>query len=203
MRPHLFILEGPDAAGKSTLATNIADYTDGMVFRCTWNRELAGAIVAYFNSVLDNARECLARGRTMIIDRHWPSEWVYGSITRRGVVQPAQFVELANRVRELDGTYVFCSDDVKYQVERHASMKNPDHPYEDDLYIRICAGYYHWWGKLMVGRAPVARYQLLHHGGNLQKFCHDLVNDATDRILFPSAPKPFDEDFMELHAKVI
>lgn len=187
MKPQLYILEGPDAAGKSTLATNIADHNNGQVFRCTWSPKLGAAIVPYFDSVLDNAKECLARGRSMVIDRHWPSEWVYGNLQGRETMSNANASRLDGRIKEMGGVYVLCGDDTRAQVARHAKMRDPSHPYDDAFYTRVVGGYWCWWNA-MLGTTPIYRYQLLAQGGNLARFVHDLESDTNDRIYFPSAP---------------
>lgn len=189
MKPQLYILEGPDAAGKSTLATNMADRNNGNVFRCTYNRKLGEVIVEYFDSVLDNAEECLARGRSMVIDRHWPSEWVYGGLQGRTVLSNEEASRLDGRIKALGGVYIFCSDDVPTQCTRHKLMKDPQHPYSDDLYTRVCGGYYVWWNT-MLGTTPVYRYQMCIDGVDLAKFTHDLESDTNDRIYFPELVLP-------------
>lgn len=196
MKPQLYVIEGPDAAGKTTLVTNLADRTGGNTFRCTYSLRLGEAIVDYFHSVLDNAEDTLRRGRSMIIDRHWPSEWVYGGVHGRPTLTSHDASFLDERVKKLGGVYVFCSDDVRTQVIRHGQMKDPQHPYADDVYTRICGGYFTWWNA-MLGTTPVYRYQLLLDGQDLQKFTHDLESDTNDRLYFPAEILPVAIDTLD------
>lgn len=192
--PQLFIIEGPDAAGKTTLATNLADRLNANIFRCTWKPNLgkSAALIEYFDNVLDNAEEALTRGRHMIIDRHWPSEWVYGKVMGRAATPCEELSRLDGRIKDLGGVYVFASDPVRDQVQRHQANLDPEHPYPDDKYTEICGRYFQWW-FIMQKCTPVYRYQLLADGANgAAKFCHNLESDTIDRLYFPPFVHPIE-----------
>lgn len=77
----IYILEGPDGVGKSTLANAIYEETKGHILHCTWKKEFP--MEKYFNDVLDAADD-LSEYQDVIIDRWAPSEQVYGDVFRGG-----------------------------------------------------------------------------------------------------------------------
>jgi thymidylate kinase len=67
------ILEGPDCAGKTTLSKVIKDKLTDYIY--IHHGQYAHAYKPHFESLkLDN----------VIIDRHWPSELIYGTVFRSG-----------------------------------------------------------------------------------------------------------------------
>lgn len=155
-----------------------------MVFRCTRTAKLGLAMTDYMQSVIENARECIQkRGRSFIIDRHWPSSIVYARACRRKMEITTDDVDhFIREIKMLGGVYVFCSDDIKTQIRRHAENRDAAHPYDDQLYERICGEYFSWWGA-RVGELPIRRYQILQHGHNIGIFLHDLLSDADNRAV--------------------
>lgn len=77
----IYILEGPDGVGKTTLAREIYDQTKGHVLHCTWKS--GWNMKEYFTEVLRIAK-MLNKYQDVIIDRWAPSEWVYGHVFRGG-----------------------------------------------------------------------------------------------------------------------
>lgn len=77
----IYILEGPDGVGKSTLANAIYEETKGHILHCTWKKEFN--IKEYFAEILSVAKK-LNKYQDVIIDRWAPSEQVYGDVFRRG-----------------------------------------------------------------------------------------------------------------------
>lgn len=77
----IYILEGPDGVGKSTLANAIYEQTKGHILHCTWKKEFD--MQRYFTDVFEVALK-LNQYQDVIIDRWAPSEWVYGNVFRGG-----------------------------------------------------------------------------------------------------------------------
>lgn len=108
----IYILEGPDGVGKSTLASTIYDETKGHILHCTWKKEFQ--MRNYFLDVMHTAR-LLSRYQDVIIDRWAPSEYVYGNVFRGGPsFDVLKFVEAHNSD---DIRWIMCSNE--NVVENH------------------------------------------------------------------------------------
>lgn len=103
----IYILEGPDGVGKSTLAAAIADKTKGHVLHCSWKP--GWKMEEYFKTVMESA-ERLDWYQDVVIDRWVPSEWVYGHVFRGGPAFDA-FEFIKNNVRDYDVRWVMCRND--------------------------------------------------------------------------------------------
>ena len=73
----ILVLEGPDGAGKTTLARHLVDtygarYLHGRVFNDCWKSHTAMLSLAAKWST----------GGLVVLDRHWPSEAIYGPVFR-------------------------------------------------------------------------------------------------------------------------
>lgn len=183
-KPPIIVLEGPDAAGKTTLASYLVRAFNANRFRATWTPSLNVAMADYQRSILDNVLEHIKYvGTPFILDRHWPSEWVYGQIFRTLTPDHYKFMsEFDEIIKSNGGVYIMCGDDVVTQVKRHKENQDPKHPYNEYHYMSILSRYYTWW-KMMDKISPIVRYRLCIDGDRVGNFCHDLVSDYGDRIL--------------------
>ena len=118
-RRPIFILEGPDGVGKTTLAKELVRQTNGKYIhlRYRW----PDRIFDYHTAAIRYA----ARSDTaVIIDRWWPSEAVYASCYRGGSPWPLQG-RIADRVaRKLGAVYIYClPDSVEDAVRKHKKLQ--------------------------------------------------------------------------------
>lgn len=150
------IIEGPDCTGKTTLSHHLAKKFKAMLFHATASGKLKEAMMEYQRSILDNAEVALKLDRAVVLDRHWPSEAVYGPIFRPG--NPNQFscMEHSDRIHRMNGIYVFC--DRADVIKAHAAQQDPDHPYDEESFKKVVEGY-----RLLACRMesignPVVRY---------------------------------------------
>ena len=86
-RAGIIIVEGPDCSGKTTLSRYLSVEFNrrgnrSVYFHCAGNKELFPAMSAFQQCVLDNAKWNKSNGSIVIIDRHWPSEYIYRPIFR-------------------------------------------------------------------------------------------------------------------------
>jgi len=186
--PRLIVLEGPDAAGKTTLAKHLACAIGASTYWCTWTPALNTAMADYQQNVIDNARWNIQElGRPMILDRHWPSEWVYGQVFRAlDQAQIGWMCQFDAQIKDLGGVYVFCSDSTPVQRRRHAEKPDSRHVYSDHDYTRICGLYFEWWRRVMM-TTPVYRYCITANGASLDSFTHDFLSDTMSRAYFPKS----------------
>ena len=97
-----FIFEGPDACGKTTLAKAVIERYGGQYIHLTLELHL---VEAQWQALVSAANY---PGIT-IIDRHWVSEQVYGTVYRGDCAATNSHAPWqVNFFAQLDGTYVFC-----------------------------------------------------------------------------------------------
>jgi hypothetical protein len=140
--PRLIIVEGPDNCGKSTLAKQIAAVTGYAYWRLTSGPGLSEhkAMELYQSNALDNVSDNLDNSRGVVLDRHWPSDLVYGTVLRGTPSCNPERMRI--RCENLGARYILCSR--SNAIEEHASAKDPDHPYDDEIYASIVKGYSDW-----------------------------------------------------------
>lgn len=77
----LIVLEGPDGAGKTTLAEHICNKYDGLYVHRTWSKTMD--VWEHHTEGLRIAHENY-RDRLVVVDRLFPSEMIYGKSLRNG-----------------------------------------------------------------------------------------------------------------------
>lgn len=143
LKPKLIILEGPDGVGKTTLGLHLARHFDGMFYHCTATKTLIPAMRDYQLNVLENIKHNIALGRTVVIDRFWPSEMIYGGVLRPNNPHGFSWQELRDECFKLDAFYVVAV--CESAIARHKVEKDPAHPYEDSVYAKIHREYVGFW----------------------------------------------------------
>lgn len=103
----IFILEGPDGVGKSTLANEIAKQTKGHILHCSWKKEWD--MQDYFKDIFQAALS-VSKYQDIVIDRWAPSDWVYGNVFRDGPTS-----DTFKLIKEADATaqvkWIMCKND--------------------------------------------------------------------------------------------
>lgn len=138
----IFILDGPDATGKTTLAKELVEKTGGKYFHLTYRWK--DRIFDYHTAAIRLA----ARSTTpVILDRWWPSEAVYAKAFREGSDWPLQGRMTDRIARKFGAIYVLCLPaTVQECVDRHAQLKSERHEMYDDirsvaeLYLKLYSG---------------------------------------------------------------
>lgn len=142
--PRLFIIEGADSTGKTTLSRRIARHLGAVYIHATGSRplyETMGAMTAYHQNIIDNARVNMLHGLRVVLDRHWPSEMCYGPVLRPLLHGREKYPHMKFRkaLIELDVRYIFCfSDDA---CDRQLADKTTDHPYRKPMYNAVYRNY--------------------------------------------------------------
>lgn len=107
MKGRLFIFEGADCCGKTTLAKKFADRFGMFYFHCTASKLLFPALQDYHNNIMENVHTITDMGYDIVLDRFWPSEYVYGL----NLFRPHSGYEVS-RIQELvsdhKSKYIFC-----------------------------------------------------------------------------------------------
>ncbi len=115
--PGLIILEGADAAGKTTLAKKIVELNPNAHYM-NLTRKKGSAVWDYQLGVLMFALKKLRQGHLVVVDRHWISEASEFPVAAR---------VFDRIIRRFGGVYVMCVPrDQKAQLERQATYKDKE-----------------------------------------------------------------------------
>ena len=113
MKYKLFILEGADGSGKSSLARKIAKATNGNVLHQTYNKNWN--MEEYAEDVIEAAAQ-LCYYQPVIMDRWAPSEYIYSKVFRSGETYDTKaLIDLWNN--ELNICWIYCRSDKA--IENH------------------------------------------------------------------------------------
>jgi thymidylate kinase len=128
----LIILEGPDGAGKSTLANKLALNTRGIVDirHCSQlTRDPLDEYVDDLHMYVPNT------GMNIIYDRHYLGELIYGPLYRdESKVDPIVQVVIEHRLNHLGALLVHVTHNVETLVQR-CKDKGEDYLQEGDIYF--------------------------------------------------------------------
>lgn len=119
----IYILEGPDGTGKSTLAEELQRETKGHLMHLTFNKywDMQAYYMAAYNAAIE-----LSNYQDVIIDRWIPSEIVYGSVFRKGPSFKT------SNIPEFDNAkYIYCWNEKA--VENHLKNKEVRKEMFDDM----------------------------------------------------------------------
>lgn len=173
MKPRLFIVEGPDCSGKTTLAKHLAVQKEAVYLHASGAKSLHEAMQDYHESLLAIAKANLAMGRNVVMDRFWPSEVVYGQALRPATHTLLYDVDKIIAMLEgHDVIYIFCDD--PEVLQRHASQQDPDHPYDSPTFGRIVVNYLQLHQELVDEHFHVRLYSQLTDGKQMGTFVDSL-----------------------------
>lgn len=125
----IFVLDGPDGVGKTTLAQAFVDKLGAKYLHLTYRWK--DRIFDYHTAAL---RFALRTGGPVVIDRWWPSEAVYAAAFRGGSTWPLQG-RMCERVALKHGIiYIMClPESVEAAVEQHSKLKEEREEMYDNI----------------------------------------------------------------------
>lgn len=140
-RPRFFIVEGPDACGKTTFSKLLAKRFDAVYWHMTGTKKLFPAMEDYTINALENVRDNLEQGRDVVLDRCWISELCYGAHFRG--VEYAQLMNVAEMCDSMDPIHIFCMDPggSEAAADRHEVHLDSAHPYKREDFIVVYENY--------------------------------------------------------------
>ena len=101
----IFVLEGPDNGGKSTLAKEIARQCNGKVIHATYR--FKGRMYQYHMAQFRMALR-KAQNNPVIMDRWWPSEVAYGNTYRDGCEYAKGIPDFVKLGKMYHVSYTYC-----------------------------------------------------------------------------------------------
>lgn len=114
----IYILEGPDGTGKSTLAAEIAKQKDATVLHPYFNKKWD--MQAYHTAFIQCAEQMNDNGIPVVLDRWTPSEEVYAKVFRSGAAYDTDAM-IDYYYPLLPIVWIYCRND--NAVENHLRNK--------------------------------------------------------------------------------
>lgn len=149
----IIVLEGPDGAGKSTLAEMFTRRHDAHVIHL--GSRHAKRAYLYNWAVLEKAIKLHMEGKMVVLDRMWLSEHVYGSVFRPGDAK-IDLGRLMHRVLLTYGAiHIVCTGPTDELVKHQRANLDPDHPYDDEPFRRVCE-LYRWSSGMHEQMVPIS-----------------------------------------------
>lgn len=163
----LFIIEGVDSTGKSTLARTLALELQAVYLHSSGHRDLHPAMFAYHGDMLKLAEINLHMGHDVVMDRHWPSELAYATVLRPEMVSQYDFEEMQSRVFRLRGTYIWCCNPnyVTYEQSHIGHDPAAFHQQTSGQYYTIHSQY-----QEIFRRVEHMTYDIMTDGQDLEKY---------------------------------
>lgn len=169
---NFIILEGPDGAGKTTLGRHMAETVPNSVyFHSTCTQWLIPGIYDYMENVVENMLVNAKNGRTVIMDRSWISERVYGTVIGRGV-DVQRVLRMHNSVvlhPSIDPIIVYAS------FSSSRKIIEQEHGYNPRVAQGIIAEYADVMEYFDSPDSPVIPYNWSIDGGDLTKFTEKVL----------------------------
>lgn len=135
----IFVLEGPDGAGKTSLAKALVDLTGARYIHLTYR--FPDKMHLYHTAAL---RMCmrLSMKSPVVLDRWWPSEIVYADAYRGGSKFTKYYFMLEHVANEIGLVYAMClPDDKKRYIEHYNVLKSKRAEMYDEGLDRVYDGY--------------------------------------------------------------
>jgi hypothetical protein len=170
---NLYIIEGGDCTGKTTLSKWIATQRRGGWIHASGGKELHEGMLTYHMSIL-GAAEHMLDYMDVVLDRFWPSEWCYGRALKRSF-NGYDLTKILSRLNKLHCIYVFCSN--AGSNDRQLVSKS-DHLYDRQEYEAILREY-EFLQAAIRGEFKTPLAHLIQEGTtNAQVFTYDFEREG-------------------------
>lgn len=154
----IFVFEGPDGAGKTSLAEELKKYVGARYIHLTYR--WTDKMNLYHAAAIRYAAR-LAETQPVIIDRWWPSEIIYAEAYRGGSSFIKHYFMLEHIATQLGVTYVWCQpeDRERYLAHYDVLRNTRDEMYESGM-SKVYDGYADFYKNYMAYKENVATYDL-------------------------------------------
>lgn len=170
----IFILDGPDACGKTTLQQSFVAQYGAIPIHLTWNKELAPRMFEYQVEEMQKAI-ALSKDNLVIVDRHWISEVLYAKVFRGGSPWPLMGRMIDRVWRKHAAVYIMCLPHksllgINAAVDRHEANLDPKHPYPTEKFQELLREYLDFYYQGMFFRDDFINYTIEYEGRDILKF---------------------------------
>lgn len=165
--PGIIVIDGPDGAGKTTLAKSICEKFDGVYLHLTYRWKTR--MFYYHTAAIQQAAKHASRGRTVVIDRWWPSEAVYADVFRGGSPWPLLGRFLERVMLKYAGVYVLAvPQEPAKALERFNRLKTEREEMYEDM-AQVISSYNNLYYGLMPVEGEDYVSFLVKYGGMMQQ----------------------------------
>ena len=132
----IFIIEGPDGSGKTTLAEKLSRQTGYPVVHRSQPKSEEEKL-----RMLDEYVEAINTGRNVIFDRCWYSEMAYGPVMRdKSIITYPEMYLLEEKLAKHGALIIYCTDNPK-TLWRRATKRGEEYITDFDTFDRICTNF--------------------------------------------------------------
>ena len=157
----IFVLDGPDGTGKTTLARGLQEYLGARYIHLTYR--FKDKMHLYHGAAIRLAAR-LAEKQPVILDRWWPSEIVYADAYSGGSKFMRHYFLLEHIANMLGVTYVFCLPyDRERYLEHYDKLKDEREEMYDEGLNRVYDGYIQLMNEFFSFKENVIRYDMFKY----------------------------------------
>lgn len=132
----IIIIEGPDGAGKSTLASKIKEQTGYMLMHRSQPKTEEDK-----KRMMDEYVQVIKAGKNCIFDRCWYSEMVYGPVMRDvSIISYPQMYELERLLAKNGALIIHCTAP-EQTLWKRCLRRGEDYITERETFSKICNGF--------------------------------------------------------------
>jgi thymidylate kinase len=129
----IYIIEGPDGSGKTTLATQLARQASAEIIHMSYPTTPEEQ-----EKMFDEYVKVLNKPRNMIFDRCWYSEMAYGPVMRdKSYITWPQMYALERMVARTGGMIIHCTD-APSKLWIRANKRGEDYVVSRNAFDKIC-----------------------------------------------------------------
>lgn len=182
----IFVLDGPDGTGKTTLANGLREYLGARYIHLTYR--FKDKMHLYHGAAIRLAAR-LAERQPVILDRWWPSEIVYAEAYRGGSKFTKHYFLLEHVATQLGVTYVIClPKDRERYLQHYEVLKGEREEMYDEGLNRVYDGYDWLMDQYFSYRENVIRYDMFRYYQEnevsreviLRQICQSILEFAED-----------------------
>lgn len=154
----IYVLEGPDGAGKTSLAMKLKGLTGARYVHLTYR--FKDKMHLYHTAAIRLVAH-LAQHQPVVLDRWWPSEIVYADAYRGGSKFTKHYFLLEHIATSLGVVYVVClPEDKELYVKFYNKLKGERVEMYDEGMDRVYEGYREFYRDYMGLRENVVHYDM-------------------------------------------